>query len=436
MSYSFDTPFPSGHFVKDYLDYAADRTDASHAYHEAAGLALLALATPNVRAHLAPYPQGLPANLYLLIVGDSTRSRKSTAISLAADIGGAAIPGCRIPDAFSPEAFAETLAARPKDSTLWAPDEFGETLLKLRSSKYMAGLTGLLLTLYAGNNYEVRRHSKRVKGGGSEEDTDRIEQPNLSILGATTPAVFETLTEADVLSGLLPRFAVINPATKPPRKPFFAIPEGIETRRNQLVTRLRAIYSAAKERPHTVQFQSGALEVLDAFAETLEESKEVNESAKTMQQRLSAMAVKVAMLSAAGWTEGVTANAPLRVAIQDAEFAVTVVQRWAADAKAFAERVGATQFETKLAKCLWLVQENQAIPRNDIARAVHCPKRLMDEIEETLLDRELIKLSTQKTDHGPDKLLWVLPTAHLPDDEATPGRSHLKVVSPQERSFP
>lgn len=430
MSYTFDTPFPKGHFVRDYLEYAADRTDAAHAYHEAGGLALLALATPNVRAHLAPYPHGLPANLFLLIVGDSTRSRKSTAISLAADIAGAAISGSRIPDAFSPEAFAETLAARPKDSTLWAPDEFGETLLKMRSSKYMAGLTGLLLTLYAGNNYEVRRHSKRIKGGGSEEDTDRIEQPNLTILGATTPAVFETLTEADVLSGLLPRFAVIHPTTKPPRKPFYAIPEGIETRRNQLVTRLRAIYTAAKELPHTVEFQSGALEVLDAFAETLEESLESNEAARTMQQRLSAMAVKVAMLSAAGWTEGVTASSPLRVALQDAEFAVTIVKRWAADAKIFAERVGATQFETKLTKCLRLVQENQVIARNDIARAVHCPKRLMDEIEETLLDRELIKLATQKTDHGPDKLLWVLPGAQLHNETFDPDRAHLKVVKP------
>ncbi len=428
MSYHFETPFPPGHFVRDYMDYAAERTDASHAYHEAAGLALLALATPNVRAHLAPYPHGLPANLYLLIVGDSTRSRKSTAISLATDIAGAAIPGCRIPDAFSPEAFAETLAARPKDSTLWAPDEFGETLLKLRTSKYMAGLTGLLLTLYAGNNYEVRRHSKRVKGGGSEEDTDRIEQPNLSILGATTPAVFETLTEADVLSGLLPRFAVINPTTKPPRKPFYAVADGTETRRNQLVTRLRTIYNAAKDRSHTVQFEHGALEVLDAFAETLEESTEVNEAARTMQQRLSAMAVKVAMLSAAGWTEGVTTAVPLRVAIQDAEMAVVIVKRWADDAKAFAERVGATQFETKLTKCLRLVQEHQLIPRNDIARAVHCPKRLMDEIEETLLDRELIKLATQKTDHGPDKLLWVLPTVQSADDAPSQERSHLKVI--------
>lgn len=429
MSYTFETPFPEGHFVRDYLDYAASRTDAAHPYHEAAGLALLALATPNVRAHLAPYPLGLPTNLYLLIIGDSTRSRKSTAISLAADIAGAAISGSRIPDAFSPEAFAEALAARPRNSTLWAPDEFGETLMKLRSSKYMAGLVGLLLTLYAGGDYEVRRHSKRIKGGGKEEDMDRIEKPNLTILGATTPAIFEGLAEADVTSGLLPRFAIINPATKPERKPFYAVPESVETKRNQLVQRLHAIYEGAMARPHAVEFQEGALEALDAFAQTLEESAEVNEAARTMQQRLAAMAVKLAMLSAAGWSHGVTPDIPLRVAIQDGEMAVAIVQRWANDAKAFAERVGETIFETKLTKCFRIVQQRQLVARNDIARAVHVPRKVMDEIESTLIDRDQIKISTKPTDHGPDTLMWGLPKAEQAQPELSNKRSpHLEVV--------
>ena len=408
MSYTFETPFPQGHFVRDYIDYAASRTDAAHPYHEAAGLALLALATPNVRAHLAPYPHGLPANLYLLIIGDSTRSRKSTAISLAADIAGAAIAGSRIPDAFSPEAFAEALSARPRDSTLWAPDEFGETLLKLRSSKYMSGLTGLLLTLYAGNDYEVRRHSKRIKGGGTEEDVDRIEQPNLTILGATTPAIFESLTEAEVTSGLLPRFAIISPTTKPSRMPFYEVPQNIETARNHLVTRLHEIYTAAKSRPHSVIFQAGALEALDAFAATLEESTEVNESSRIMQQRLSAMAVKVAMLSASGWTQGVTPDLPLRVAVQDAEMAVVVVQRWANDAKAFAERVGTTHFETVLQKCLRIVESRKSVPRSVIAQNCHVPKRMLDDIEATLMDRKLIDVVPEDSPSGPKRIIWVL----------------------------
>ncbi len=411
-AYRFDTPFPKGHFVRDYLEYAAKRTDASHAYHEAAGLALLALATPNVRARLDPYPLGLPTNLYVLVLGDSTRSRKSTAISLAADIADAAIPRGRIAEGFSPEAFVETLSARPRDSTLWAPDEFGETLLKLRNTKYMAGLVGLLLTLYAGGDYEARRHSKRIKGGDKVEDIDRIEAPNLTILGAATPAIFEGLTESDVTSGLLPRFAIVHPTTQPARKPFYDVQTGTETQRNGLVQRLHGIHHAAIGQSHAVEFQPGALEVLDAFAESLEESTETNEAAKTMQQRLTAMAIKVALLSAAGWSTGLPTTGPLPVSVQDGEMAVTTVRRWAADAKTFAARVGETQFETKLAKCLRLVQQHTAIPRNDIARAVHVPKKLMDEIEATLLDREQIVTAEKPSDHGPNQLLWCIPRSY------------------------
>ncbi len=409
--YRFETPFPKGHFVRDYLEYAAKRTDASHAYHEAAGLALLALATPNVRAHLAPYPYGLPTNLYLLLVGDSTRSRKSTAINLATDVADASIPRSRIADAFSPEAFVETLAARPHNSTLWAPDEFGETLVKLRSSKYMAGLQGLLLTVYGGSDYEYRRHSKRVKGGDKVEDVDFIKSPNLSILGATTPAIFETLTDADVTSGLLPRFAVVMPTDQPARKPFFAVSSDIEIERNGLVQRLQTIFRAAIAHPHDVGFQDGALEVLDRFAATLETQSVTNDTVRTMQQRLVAMTVKLAMLSAVGWSGGLTETATrLMVAKEDAEFAVQVVQRWSTDAVTFAGRVGESFFEKKVAKCLELVQTHTAIPRSMIAQNAHVPKRLLDDIEATLLDRQQITVGTSAAKSGPKEVvIWALP---------------------------
>jgi hypothetical protein len=116
------------HFVSDWIGYASARTDAAHEYHEAAALALLAAATPNLRAHLAPYPNGLPTNLYLLFVGDSTTSRKSTAKDFAQDVQQRALPGSLSADQFSPEGFVEQLAGRPRDSMTLYVDEFGELL--------------------------------------------------------------------------------------------------------------------------------------------------------------------------------------------------------------------------------------------------------------------------------------------------------------------
>src|SRR5439155_22512479 len=102
-------------------------------------------------------------------------------------------------------------------------DEFSELLEKLHRAKHMAGLRGLLLTVYTGDDYVYRRHSKRAKSGAPIPDEDRIVQPHLSILGATTPAIFDLLTESDVISGLLPRFGVIMPNGKPPRRPCFDV---------------------------------------------------------------------------------------------------------------------------------------------------------------------------------------------------------------------
>lgn len=409
-AYRFDTPWPSGHWIRDYIDYAAQRTDASHAYHEAAALICLAVATPNVRAQLAPYPKGLPTNLYTLIIGDSTRSRKSTAIAIAADVVDAAIPHSRIAEGFSPEAFVETLSERPRNSTIWAPDEFSETLLKVRNAKYMAGLVGLLLTIYSGHDYTARRHSKRVKGGDTEEDMDVIIAPNLSILAATTPAIFEGLTAADVTSGLLPRFAVVFPASKPPRRPFHQLTDVSLGVRNQLVQRLHEIYRRAVAADHAVRWGAGALEVIDDFARGLEESDEPNEAIRVMQQRLTAMTVKVAMLSAVGRAEGLPERGEVICTADDAVMAIAVVDRWSHDAHVFAERVGETEFESKLARCLALVRQQQAMSRRDLARAAHCPKRMMDDIEATLLDRGLIRVLERET-HGRPQIFWALPAA-------------------------
>lgn len=408
MSYTFETPFPPGHFVRDYLEYASMRTDAAHVYHEAAGLALLALATPRIRARLAPYPKGLPTNLYLLLMGDSTRSRKSTAISLATDIADAALPGSRIPDAFSPEAFIEHLAGRPRNSTLWTPDEFGEMLVKLRSVRYLAGLLGLLLTLYAGNDYEARRHSKRVKGGGSEQDVDSILEPSFSILGATTPTVFEALTEADITNGLLPRFAIMMPDEKPDRKPFYAVSAETDQARNRLISRLHAIHTAALDGEHAVQFSEDALKMLDLYAETLENDADAaTETAHTMKQRLVAMSVKVAMLSAAGRPDGLQRSAtPLIVDMPDADIAVRVVMRWEHDAMRFAERVGESRFETILQKCLRIVLARKAVPRSVIAQNAHVSKKILDDIEATLLDRKLIEVREEPSSSGPARMVW------------------------------
>src|SRR5690348_11565336 len=84
--YRFDHAFPPDHLVHRFAEYAAEGTDAAIEYHEANGLSLISAALPGVRAELAPYPNGLPVNLYVLLLGDSTVSRKSTSNDIRRDV--------------------------------------------------------------------------------------------------------------------------------------------------------------------------------------------------------------------------------------------------------------------------------------------------------------------------------------------------------------
>ncbi|HEX7024607.1 MAG TPA: hypothetical protein VF187_07300, partial [Gemmatimonadales bacterium] len=152
MTYEFRTPFPDDHFVSQYIRYAAGRTDAAHEYHEAAALVLLAAATPGVRAELRQFPRGLPTLLYVLILGKSSVSRKSTVLSIAKEVLDLSIPGARLADHFSPEAFAEQMAQRARDSAAWVVDEFGEELHKIEHRQYMGGMRQALLEAYGGES--------------------------------------------------------------------------------------------------------------------------------------------------------------------------------------------------------------------------------------------------------------------------------------------
>jgi putative DNA primase/helicase len=405
--YRFQPAFGPDHFVSQFIVYAAGCTDAPHEYHEASGLILLASATPNVRARLRQYPRGLTTAFYAILIGDSTRSRKSSSAGLALDLHDEVFPDGRLAEQASPEAFIEQLATRPGAASLWHLDEIGETLDKLHHAKFLAGLRGLILELYEGRDYRYKRTTKRRKDGTPVLDELVIERPHLSILGATTPSIFEIVTVRDINSGLMARFAVIMPASKPPRRPLEEPSDDVLEQRNELARRLSAIYTWAKSTQRRVIFDRNALGIIDRFAEEIESSDLIaNERARAMLQRLNALTVKLAMLAAAGRPDATDHDA-LIVTPNDAVAAVAVARRWRDYAIAFAERVGETEIERLLQRALQVVRVKGRVPRRVIAQLLHCTKRTMDEIEATLVDRGHIVLQKIAANSGPETRMWV-----------------------------
>jgi hypothetical protein len=407
--YVFTPAFPSDHFIGQVIIYMAARTDAALEYAEAGALVLLAAATPGVKARLAPYPHGLGTNLYALGVGDSTRSRKSTVASFVRQLQQDAIPTSLLGDQFSPEAFVELMAPRSGDSATWYVDEFGETLHKITTAKYMAGLRGWLLSAYDGRDFRAVRHSKRDKDGDPVADTDSVKDPHLSIYGMTTPTLFHTLRPADVESGLLARFAVVMPTNKPARRPLQALAPGGEIADAPLINRLHRIYAWARARQRGVRFDAAALKIIDDFAVSIEDAP-ADDVLRAMSSRLTHMVVKVAMLSAAGRLANDQATIPqdtLVVDGDDAKAARLVALRWYGYAQDFASRIGESDFERALQGCLPLVQGRAEVPRRVIARATHIQKRMLDHVEETLVDRGMIRVVKRETAaKGTQAITW------------------------------
>jgi putative DNA primase/helicase len=404
--YAFTFPCGDDHYLTRWIKYAAKRTDAAYEYHEAVALIQLAAATPNLRAHLAQSAYGLAGNLYLLIIGDSTVSRKSTSARFAHQIIEKAIPDSLCADQMSTEGLIETLSSRPADSTTWYVDEFADLLKKLHTRSYMAGIEGLILNVYDGANYTHRRHTKRSKSGIKLEDVDQIESPHLSILGATTPSIFQTITHSDVTSGLLPRFAIVFPKNKPVRKPFFVLPADAKAERDDFENWLRPLHSWSMEKCHEVNFAENTLEKLDRFAAEIERNPPDSDIKRTMLERLNAMVHKLAMLVAAGHPGVIKNPAELTVTIEDAAAAIKIARRWQHDALLFAERIGQNDFERTVESCLRVVVERGTVQRYVIAKNAHVRAKILDDVRDTLVDRRLIIVNPSPSEGRPGEL-WI-----------------------------
>lgn len=411
--YQFTSPFPPGHFVGDWIRFASTCTDAPHEYHEVMALVLLAAVTPQVKARVKFWPHGLRTNLYVLLLGPSTTWRKSTATDHARRLLQRVAPQVIGPDKATPEGFGEQLSKRNGTTMLMYVDEFTGLLADLHHKPYMAGLSELLLKAYDGRDHRYARHSKRTKGGQREADEDRIEDPHLSFVGGATPTIFEPggLTRKDLESGLLPRFAISMPLTKPPRLGLANVGEfdADDTHAlDALTERLRRVWLWCDGPARRVEFAPGTLEALDAFAaDTERRAALLDGGARAMLERTSAMVVKVAMLSAAGRAETCDDQA-LSVTMADAEAAVVIARRWREDAIAFAGRVGETAFEQGLNRaCEILNAKSGKATRRLLARHLHLKKKEMDDLQATLVDRGRITVTNLKRPRGGDAtVLW------------------------------
>ena len=360
----FNAGFGPLHFITRYVEYASKLTDASPEYHEAAALTLLAMMTPYAKARLAPYPGGLKLNLYLTLVGSSTRSRKSTSQRIALDLLESLLPNSVLPAKMTTEVFIAEMGGRPDRATLWAPDEFGVMLGQIYSVGFLGGIEDVLLQLYGGEDYSYVTLNRQ----------SYIRRPHLSILGAATPESIAFAGPQAMLGGLLPRFGVVFPGRLPDAKPANAAPD-LSVEKEHLVSALRSVLGWQAQGVE-MTFSPTALNILNA-GETLLVDKGVHSA------RLPTMLYKVACLSAASRLSSTVEEG-------DAAGAVMCVQRWQAGTERLQpflrRKSGEIEFEAKCKQAIdVLASLGGTAHRTEVARNLRLSSTTFNAIESTLV---------------------------------------------------
>lgn len=199
-------------FLMKYINYGSKMSDAYPEYHFAMGVTLLSIAAMRkVYMDLSIGP--IYPNTWALLLGNSTSSRKSTALNLGQNIA-LDVFGFGLPDDFSPEAFVEMMASKPR--TYLFKDEFSGLLASMQKA-YMADLRDLLCTIYDCKPYHRQlRTSQRNKVSSFD-----IRDPYLTMAGATTLTSFKEHTgPLDVTSGWLLRYLYFCPDYDKESRPF------------------------------------------------------------------------------------------------------------------------------------------------------------------------------------------------------------------------
>lgn len=217
-------------FVERYIKWASGLTDASVQYHQSGAFMILsALLAGNIKLPTS-FGNVIP-NLWFMILGNTTITRKTTAMNLAMRLLYDVDDRALLATDGSLEGILVGLRDRPKQPSIFLRDEFTGLLEAIAHKDYMAGFAEQLTKLYDGE--PLRRLLRK-------EVIDIKDPIFIMYVGGIKSKTQMMITEELVMGGFLPRFIMITaePDLSKVRPIGPPVPQDVESReliKNELI---------------------------------------------------------------------------------------------------------------------------------------------------------------------------------------------------------
>jgi hypothetical protein len=388
--------------VDTYRTWACEATDALPEYHNLSAFILLSsLLAGNVKIETS-YGTVRP-NLWGLVLGDSTLTRKSTAMRMATDFMVNIDRDLLLATDGSMEGVLSGLQARSGRVSMFFRDEITGWFEGVKRKDYMADIPAMFTQLYDCPPFYVKRLRKELI---------TISDPVFIFFGGgIKDKMFSLIDESMVLSGFIPRFLVVSGESDitslrrtGPRPP------QTEEARQGIQDKLESLY-LLYNKDADVQFlgvnQTGPSlvdltltssawelygDIEDMMVKAAHQSSMPGVALPTF-ERLSRSLLKMTALLAAARQEPVDGKS--EATVEDVKHAASYVQRWGEHTIELLDGLGHTVAEREIQRILHYIKGNPGIVKSDIMRNFHLRRREMGEIEGTLEDRGQIHVQKQ-----------------------------------------
>jgi hypothetical protein len=398
--------------IHDYLNWASEATDAVPEFHEiCCAMVMSALMSTTLRLQTSR-PDPIVPNLWAMILGESTLTRKSTAMDMGMGFIRDIAQDMEVASHASMEGLMSTLALRPRMVSIFFRDEITGFFSELQKKDYLTDMDVTMTRLY-----DVPSRLTRVL----KKDTYVVSQPIFIFFGGGVPdKMYSLINENHFASGFVPRFLVMRGYQDTSRVRPTGPPTLIGTGKRDALRSTFYAYHEMYTKPEIlmethdgqklpispdihVQFTdemwARCAQMEMQLLQSAEESPE-SDKALPMFSRMYVSLLKLTMLLAAARQE--PKDLKVRAEMRDLLSAAYYIQRWGKHAVDLIQNSGTTADESKLMAIYRTIEKHPGIQRSQVMQRHHMNARAMDVVEDTLVQRMMVTLEMR----GKIKSYW------------------------------